>query len=94
MPESRRNIVRVLNKFQFDSKPGRGDHVKFFRKAIVSGRERRIMTIVDSDNEIPIGTFQAILKQVFLLYSNYPNALKCPYSIEDYEKDLAKRTTS
>lgn len=94
MPENRDNIVKVLNKFQFDSKPGRGDHTKFFRKAIISGKERKITTIVDSDNEIPTGTFRAILKQVFLLYSDYPNALQCPYSVEDYESDLLRRTNS
>ncbi|MDP8229408.1 MAG: type II toxin-antitoxin system HicA family toxin [Candidatus Electryoneaceae bacterium] len=81
------NIVRVLNKFQFESKSGRGEHTKFSRKVIVETKMIRITTIIDGDNDIPTGTFHAILKQIHLSHKNHPDALKCPYGSDDYEND-------
>ncbi len=48
----------------------------------------KIRTQVDSEKEIPTGTFYAILKQIRLASSRYPEALRCPYTIHDYERDI------
>lgn len=88
MPEKRRNITKVLSKFKFIPSPGRGDHTKFSRIIEIKGRKTKLRTQIDSEKDIPDGTFHAILKQVKLNHGNYPDALRCPYRIQDYEKDL------
>ena len=90
MPEMRRHIVRVLKKFDFISKPGRGDHTKYSKMMEVGNMRIKIRTQVDSEKEIPTGTFHAILKQIRLASSRYPEALRCPYTIRDYERDITK----
>jgi predicted RNA binding protein YcfA (HicA-like mRNA interferase family) len=91
MPEERTKIVRVLLKFGFlaPKGAGKGDHEKYSRNFDSSQYGfGELMTIVDSDREIPNGTFSAILRQVKLDRKNFTSAEKCTFSKENYELNL------